>query len=262
MTETTQTDPQAQASAGSKPASKPVKWIGSFALGGAVLVVAVALVALVLARYGLIAKISGFIAFMSMMIPAGVIAAAAAVALAIAFFRKTGPRWQAAGGLALSLALLGAMYVAVLLPAGKAPPMHDITTDVDDPPQFATLSLREDNLVPFASMEEWRASHRQNYADIGPVIIGKAPAAVLADARALAESKGWDIAAYDAAAGHMEATAYAGFIRFMDDVIVEVTPIEDGSTRVDMRSVSRVGVSDLGYNAARIREFLAELQQA
>ena len=57
-----------------------------------------------------------------------------------------------------------------------------------------------------------------------------------------------------------EATAYAGYLRFRDDVIVKVSPVVDGSSRVDMRSVSRVGLSDLGYNAARIREFLGELQ--
>ena len=85
---------------------------------------------------------------------------------------------------------------------------------------------------------------------------------MLADARALAEQRGWDIASVDPLSGHMEATAYAGYIRFMDDVIVEVTPIADGSTRVDMRSVSRVGMSDLGYNAERIRDFLRDLQAA
>ena len=94
------------------------------------------------------------------------------------------------------------------------------------------------------------------------IIIDRAPEEVLANARALAEERGWEIAAYDAASGHMEATAYAGYIRFMDDVVVEVTPVQDGSTRVDMRSVSRVGVSDLGYNAARIEEFLADLREA
>ena len=59
---------------------------------------------------------------------------------------------------------------------------------------------------------------------------------------------------------NLEGTAYAGYLKFRDDVIVEVTPVEDGSSRVDMRSVSQVGVSDLGYNAARIREFLSDLQ--
>ena len=164
--------------------------------------------------------------------------------------------------IALALVMIALFYALVIRPGSAVPPLHDVTTDLDDPPEFRTLTLREDNLVGFNNIEEWRSAHREGYPDIAPIIIDKAPARVLADARALAEQRGWDIASVDPLSGHMEATAYAGYIRFMDDVIVEVTPIADGSTRVDMRSVSRVGMSDLGYNAERIRDFLRDLQAA
>ena len=36
----------------------------------------------------------------------------------------------------------------------------------------------------------------------------------------------------------------------------------DSATLVDLRSASRVGISDLGANAKRIREFAARLQGA
>lgn len=248
------------ASAPAKADSQWVKWIGSFSLGGAILAVVASFGALTLARFDMIDKLIGFIVFYMMLQPARALAVIAAITLLTALVRKTGPKWQAASGLVLSAGLLAVLYYTVIVPGGEAPPMHDITTDVDDPPQFTTLELREDNLIPFQNMEEWRAAHRQGYPDIAPVLINKAPAEVLADARALAESKGWEIASVDVEAGHMEATAFAGYLRFMDDVIVEVTPVEDGSTRVDMRSVSRVGLSDLGYNAKRIDNFLAELQ--
>ncbi|GAA0275226.1 DUF1499 domain-containing protein [Alteraurantiacibacter aestuarii] len=240
--------------------SRWVKWIGAFALGGAILAVLIAVTSLTLARYDMIDKLSGFIGFMMLLNPARALAVIAAIGLLLAFVRKTGPKWQSATALVLSGGLLVVIYYAVILPAGEAPPLHDITTDVDDPPQFQTLELRADNLIPFQSEEEWRAAHRTGYPDIGPVVIDKSPSEVLANARALAEGNGWDIASIDIPAGHMEATAYAGYLRFRDDVIVEVTPIDDGSTRVDMRSVSRVGLSDLGYNAKRIEAFLAELQ--
>jgi len=63
------------------------------------------------------------------------------------------------------------------------------------------------------------------------------------------------------ARGHMEATATVSFIRFYDDVVLRITPTADGTgSRVDMRSVSRIGVSDFGVNARRVEEFLKALQ--
>jgi len=66
------------------------------------------------------------------------------------------------------------------------------------------------------------------------------------------------VVASDAAAGRIEATATTRWFGFKDDVIVRIRPEAAGS-RVDVRSVSRVGRGDLGANAARVREFLAKL---
>ena len=240
--------------------SKLTRWIGNFALGGAVLATVVALVSVTLGRFDIIGKLPGFIGFMMMLNPFRALAVVAIIGIVIGLVRKTGTGWKSPVALVLSLVMMAVMYTQVIIPADNAPALHDITTDVDDPPQFVSLPLRPDNLIPFSSMEEWRAAHRQGYPDLGPIVIDRSPGQVLAEARALAESKGWDVVSVNEEAGHMEAVSYAGYIRFQDDVIVEVTPIADGSTRVDMRSVSRVGLSDLGYNAARIREFLSELQ--
>ncbi len=251
--------PVAESAPAATAAARWPRWLGNFVLGGALLAIVIGLGALTLARYDLIEKLTGFIAFMSMMIPAAVVAAVGVIAVILGRMKKV-PATKALAGTVLALGLIGAMYFAVIRPAGAAPRLHDITTNVDNPPQFATLSLREDNLIPFASLEEWRAAHRQGYPDIAPILINKNPSEVLASARALATSKGWTVASVDPQNLQMEATAYAGYLRFRDDVIVKVTPVVDGSSRVDMRSVSRVGLSDLGYNAARIREFLTELQ--
>ena len=69
---------------------------------------------------------------------------------------------------------------------------------------------------------------------------------------------GWQVAATDTAAGRLEATHTTRWFGFKDDVIVRIRPEGTGS-RVDVRSVSRVGLSDLGANAERIRGFLAKL---
>ena len=106
---------------------------------------------------------------------------------------------------------------------------------------------------------EVAAQQRQAYPDVVPLVL-EAPADV-AFGRALgaARGMGWEIVAADSSAGRIEATATTAWFGFKDDVVVRVTP-EDGRSRVDVRSVSRVGMSDVGTNAARIRAYLARLR--
>jgi uncharacterized protein (DUF1499 family) len=88
------------------------------------------------------------------------------------------------------------------------------------------------------------------------------PAETLARAERLARERGWQVAKADAGTGTLEATDTTFFFRFKDDVVVRVRPGPGGGSLVDMRSVSRVGGSDVGVNANRIRAFLKDLQQA
>lgn len=247
---------------GGHPRSSWAWRLGKIALIGVLVAIVLGLIGATLARFDIIDKLSGFLAFMVSIPAALIFGALGLVALVVAKLGKSGPRWPAVMAVVLSLVLGLVGYFMVVAPGASAPPLHDITTNVDAPPQFATLPLRADNLEPFQSMAEWRNAHRTGYPDIAPIIIERSPEAVLGSARVLAEERGWEVANVDPAAGTMEATAFAGYIRFRDDVIVQVTPIADGSTRVDMRSVSRVGVSDLGYNAKRINEFLGALAAA
>ncbi|WP_271078366.1 DUF1499 domain-containing protein [Aurantiacibacter sp. MUD61] len=259
--EPTEPNPDAT-TANAKGKSKITRLIGNFSLGGALIMLIIALGSLVLARYGIIGKLPGFRYFMMTMWPFAALAVVAVIGIVIGMVRKRGAGWRNPLALVLSLVMLGVFYTQVIAPARSAPFMHDITTDVDDPPQFQTLPLRDDYLEMYeGDIEAWRSAHRESYPDLEPVIIDQPPELVIADARALAEERGWEIAEYSPEAGRLEATATAGFIRFFDDVVVEVTPIADGSTRVDMRSISRVGGSDLGYNAARIEAFLSDLEE-
>ena len=86
------------------------------------------------------------------------------------------------------------------------------------------------------------------------------PDRALARAEAAARALGWKIVAAAPGQGRLEATATTRWFGFKDDVVVRVTPASGGS-RVDIRSVSRVGKSDLGVNARRIRAFLAALRR-
>jgi uncharacterized protein (DUF1499 family) len=86
------------------------------------------------------------------------------------------------------------------------------------------------------------------------------PLAVISRAEKLAVARNWMISSK--AADRLEATATESAFKFMDDIVIVATPASDGkSTIINMRSVSRVGASDFGVNANRIRAFLAELQK-
>jgi uncharacterized protein (DUF1499 family) len=141
----------------------------------------------------------------------------------------------------------------------SAPFIHDVTTDLANPPAFTKLVLRKDNLAGVKSEAEWRTLHAKAYSDIQPVMLTLAPAAAIGRAEALVKARGWDVALVTA--DRIEATETASSFRFKDDVIITASPSADGKGSViNMRSVSRVGESDLGVNASRVRAFLADLK--
>ncbi|WP_299323612.1 DUF1499 domain-containing protein [Parasphingopyxis sp.] len=158
--------------------------------------------------------------------------------------------------------------------AATVPPIHDITTDLSNPPAFETLTLRADNrevvpdggradLAALDNAARWRRWHEEAYADIQPIIVPVSVPDAVAAAEQLVEERGWELAAADPATGRLEATDTVSIYRFKDDVVLRITPNPDGEgSIVHMRSVSRVGVSDIGVNAERIRAFLADLETA
>lgn len=142
------------------------------------------------------------------------------------------------------------------------PPIHDITTDTETPPLFtAIVAVRQaSNANALDISAEAIAQQKEGYPDIAPAILSMPPATVFDRALALVRARGWDLVSADAAAGRIEATHTTRWFGFKDDVVIRVTPHTEGS-RVDLRSVSRVGQSDAGTNAQRIREFVADLQR-
>jgi uncharacterized protein (DUF1499 family) len=146
--------------------------------------------------------------------------------------------------------------------ARRLPPIHDITTDTEEPPQFvAVLPMRAGAPNPSTyGGAEIAAAQREAYPDVRPLFLKLSPSAAFARAQATAQRMHWDLVATDSTAGRIEATATTPWFGFKDDVIVRITPASIGS-RVDVRSVSRVGGSDVGTNARRIRKFLGEMQE-
>lgn len=184
------------------------------------------------------------------------VAACALVALLV-------PATRAGRARPLALALVVASGAAALpmywmYTARALPSINDITTDTDNPPLFvAVVPLRASAPVPssYAGDATARAQHA-GYPDLKPLIVARPPAAAFETALATARQMGWDIVAADATAGRIEATTITPWFGFHDDIVIRVAPADPGS-RIDIRSVSRVGRGDLGVNARRIREFLA-----
>ncbi|MCB2046682.1 MAG: DUF1499 domain-containing protein [Novosphingobium sp.] len=229
------------------------KWLGLAAL-------AIALIGPTLARYDIVSKIAGF----SALLGAGALSLigilTGMVALTIAWSKRTGGSKETLVGLIPAILVFGFLGIGAAS-AGKYPAIHDATTDLADPPEFTTLQLRKDNLAGVDTVANWRAIHAEAYPDLATIIMDEPVPAVVAKAEKLAKDRGWTVAAVEPAAGHLEATADVSWIRFHDDVVLRVRPLDgDARSEVDMRSVSRVGVGDLGENAKRVRAFMADLK--
>lgn len=143
--------------------------------------------------------------------------------------------------------------------AQQAPVIHDITTDAQNPPTFDALrDAREaaPNGVDYPG-EETARQQQDAYPEVQPLVVAAPLSRVLSAAQSEVESAGWQIAAISDRT--IEATAETRWFGFKDDVVVRLTPTDDG-VRVDVRSASRMGMSDIGTNAARVHDYLESLK--
>jgi uncharacterized protein (DUF1499 family) len=192
----------------------------------------------------------------------GAIAAAAISLLALLF------GWSHLGGRGIALAAIGIVIGAAVayMPwqydrlRTRVPPIHDITTDTDNPPAFvAALKLRPKDANTVAYEKDVAGKQRAAYPDIAPVTAKLAPAEAFKRALDAANAMpGWTVVDSDPATGRIEAHETSRWFRFTDDVVIRITADGAGS-RIDVRSVSRVGRSDFGVNAARVRAYTAAL---
>ena len=174
------------------------------------------------------------------------------------------PSWRARPWipvLALCIALAAAAPPLILLQQAKSAPLiHDISTDVFDAPSFVALAAeraKSPNGLAYGGAEV-AAQQQKAYPDIKSLIVNAPPAKTVQRAIDAARASGWEIVASDAPAGRIEATDTTPWFGFKDDIVVRVRP-EGAGSRVDVRSVSRVGQGDIGANAKRVRKFLSRL---
>lgn len=146
--------------------------------------------------------------------------------------------------------------------ADALPDIHDITTDTANPPPYQALLAKRAGAPNSAVYGGPKVAAQQHtsYPDIQPLHFDKAPTTVFDTALQTAKAMGWTIAAQAQTNGRIEATATTFWFGFKDDVVIRVAA-DAGGTRLDIRSESRVGSSDVGANAARIRAFGKKLRE-
>ncbi len=170
-------------------------------------------------------------------------------------------------GFLIGLAGLIMAVIIVVVPyswmraAKHLPPIHDITTDTTNPPKFtALLALRKDALNsddyggPAIAVQQMKA-----YPDIVPLFMNVQPEDAFDRAFILARKLGWKIIDADRNDLRIEAVDTTFWFGFKDDIVIRIAKTDSGS-RVDIRSASRVGISDIGTNAKRIRRFLSKMK--
>lgn len=186
---------------------------------------------------------------------AGLLLSAVSLGWALAVKKNAG-RIKASIGLVLGVLAVG-FYLVWLYQAHSVPPIHDITTDFNNPPAFDfVLHLRKGSLnSPEYGGPPVAEQQQKAYPDIQPLSLNIAPDKAWEACLKSAQKLGWEIVLMDEAHCRIEATDRTFWFGFKDDIVVRVTPMGNGS-RVDMRSESRVGQNDMGTNAKRIRRFL------
>lgn len=162
----------------------------------------------------------------------------------------------------------------------ELPFIHDVTTDTQDPPVFGDVVMAERGAVEGVNTADYigkkapvtaadgskseklvAALQTQAYPDIRPLVLNQSRDVVFGEALATAKAIGWDIKEENLKAGRIDATDTTFWYGFEDDITIRLRASEGGGTIVDVRSLSRVGGSDIGKNAARVGDFLQRLSE-
>jgi hypothetical protein len=201
------------------------------------------------------------------LIPAGLLVCAVGLVVSLAAIVRTpaGVGWSEViapwAAVVVSIAV-SILPIVGIVHARQVPRIHDITTDTEMPPAFVTLAperVAAPNGLEYGGAEV-AAQQKEGYPDLVTVFSKTSPDAMFAHARKAAQDLGWQIADASESQWRIEAVEATLLYGFKDDIVVRIRSDANGC-RLDVRSASRVGHSDLGVNAARIRKFLARLKE-
>ncbi len=184
------------------------------------------------------------------------IAALVLILIQIIFMRKNISWAGVAVSAILALVAVG-LPMSMMSKAKSVPPIHDISTDLVNPPKFvAIVALRADapNPVEYAG-EEIAKQQREAYPELITQKYTQDTEQVFDATEAAIKDLGWELVNSDKSLGIVEATDTTGWFGFKDDVVVRIRTTGEESF-LDVRSKSRVGMSDLGKNAERIHTLI------
>jgi uncharacterized protein (DUF1499 family) len=206
------------------------------------------------------ARVLGLGTALRIVIPAALFLGLIAVLLSVIGLVRSGSKGMAVAGLVLGVIAAGMPLKSIN--TARQSPIHDVSTDRENPPQFvAVLPLRA--AAKAANSTDYDAKtaelQKETYPDIGPLHLDVPPAQAFDRAVAAAKEMKWDVIITDPSQGRIEATATTFWFGFKDDIVVRIAADGTGS-RVDVRSLSRIGNSDVGANARRVREYLARVK--
>lgn len=175
------------------------------------------------------------------------------------FLRKT--LTLSSGVIAIVFCIVAiAMPLNMMSKAKTVPAIHDISTDLVNPPKFvaiAPLRANASNPVEYAG-EEIAVQQRKAYPELVTLRFAQSKADLLRASQQAIKNLGFALVSANTATGIVEATDTTIWFGFKDDVVIRIK--DEGSQRfVDIRSKSRVGRSDLGKNAERIHALIDEL---
>lgn len=167
---------------------------------------------------------------------------------------------------AIVLSLAPAVVVVIsAIPAIRYPRINDVTTDLNEPPQFAAaLEIPENRGRDMSFPPEFATLIRDAYPELQSVRVPvkgvKDVDALYQRVEELARSReDWNLSRTDSDSRTLEGTATTSLFRFKDDFVVRIRH-EGDLALIDMRSKSRDGKGDLGANARRIAEFLSKIR--
>lgn len=200
-------------------------------------------------------------AFLAMRIGLMVGVATIVLALIQVIFMRKKISWSATGIAVLCASVAIIMPLSMMSKAKSVPPIHDITTDLVNPPKFVTiLALRADAPNPAAYQGEDIASQQRDaYPELQTQKYQQTAEQVFDAALAAVESMGLEVVNSDKTLGLIEAYDTTTFFGFVDDVVIRIQNDEQ-MTLLDARSKSRVGMSDIGKNAERLNNLIAGIK--
>ncbi len=207
-------------------------------------------------RYELIGYQAAFALLAGITLTAALILAVAGATLVLATRRQHVPSQHRALLTIIVLSVPLAVIFFFVLKANQYPMIHDITTDTTSPPQFrSVLELRPADANSIEYNSEVAKLQNQFYPDLDSMVLASSVTDTLHKIKDIVDTLGWKVISVDHSRGILEAVDQTFWFGFKDDIVIRVVAMPDGS-KVDIRSTSRVGKSDLGKNADRIRQFM------